>query len=342
MPAAASLTAMNPPRCGAEDYIQFLLATPKVCSATEAARVQPPRPDAPAHDAFTRLLRRLEPDPAALWEEVRPLVRRTGGVLVVDDTTLDKPHAHHMQLVSYQWSGRHGAVARGIGLVTLVWTDGDRVYPTDYRVYCKASDGKTKNDHLRDLLAEAHRRGFAPRCVLFDRWYSGTENLKAVRAPGWHFLAPVPGNRRLRLGGGPAERVDRLPIAAAGTVAWLPGFGEVKVFRVVARDGGTEHWITDDPGMGELERQALDELSWGIEEYHRGPKQHCGVERCQARYGPAQRNHIGLSIRAFVRLEWHRWSTGTSWFEAKIRVIRDAVRSYLEAPWYRLPQRATA
>ena len=263
-------------------------------------------------------------------------------MLVVDDTVLDKPHAHHMQLVSYQWSGRHGAVARGIGLVTLLWTDGDRLYPTDYRAYCKASDGRTKNDHCREMLAEARRRGFAPRCVLFDRWYSGLENLKAVRALGWRFLAPVAGNRLVRLGGGRPERVDRLAIAAGGTAAWLPGFGEVKVFRVVARDGGTEHWVTNDPSMGEPERQELDELSWSIEEYHRGLKQHCGAERCQARYARAQRNHIGLAVRAFVRLEWHRWATGISWFEAKMRVVRDAVRRYLEAPWYRLPERATA
>jgi putative transposase len=76
---------MNPPRATDQDYIEFLLATPRVATATEAARVQPNRPNAPAHDAFTR----LEPEPAVLWEEVRPLVRRTGGVLVFDDTVLD-------------------------------------------------------------------------------------------------------------------------------------------------------------------------------------------------------------------------------------------------------------
>jgi hypothetical protein len=54
---------MNAPRCTTEDYIQFLLATPKACSATEAARVQPDQPQKPAHDAFTRLLHRIEPDP---------------------------------------------------------------------------------------------------------------------------------------------------------------------------------------------------------------------------------------------------------------------------------------
>jgi hypothetical protein len=44
------------------DYINFLLATPRVVSATEAERVQPEGPRRAAHDAFTRMLHRLEPD----------------------------------------------------------------------------------------------------------------------------------------------------------------------------------------------------------------------------------------------------------------------------------------
>ena len=145
---------MNPPRCTAEDYIQFLLAAPGARSATEAARVQPDRPDAPAHDAYTRLLHRLEPDPEPLWQEVRPFVRPGDGLLVVDDTVLDKPFARHMGLVAYHWSGRHNRVARGIDLVTLLWTDGDALWPCDYRAVNPA-EKRTKNDLFRDLVRVA-------------------------------------------------------------------------------------------------------------------------------------------------------------------------------------------
>ncbi len=82
---------MNPPRATDLDYIDFLVGTPRQASACEAARVQPASPLAPAHDAFTRLLARLEPDPETLWREVRPHVRRGDSVLIVDDTVLDKP-----------------------------------------------------------------------------------------------------------------------------------------------------------------------------------------------------------------------------------------------------------
>ncbi len=76
-----------------QDYINFLVAAPKVCSATEAARVQPEPATAPAHDAFTRLLHRLEPDVDTLWSEAVGQVMRHEGMLVVDDATLDRSYA---------------------------------------------------------------------------------------------------------------------------------------------------------------------------------------------------------------------------------------------------------
>lgn len=339
---AVRFGGMNPARTTADDYIQFLIASPVVVSATEAARVQPVRPMAPAHDSFTRLLHRLEPDPDTLWAEVRPLIHRRGGVLVIDDSTLDKPRARHIGLVSHHWSGNHHAVVRGINLVTALWSDGDRVYPCDYRVYHKDGDQKTKNDHFADLLAAAHGRDFRPRAVLFDGWYASVENLKKVRDFGWIFVTRFKANRKVRIAHGEATGVAEQAIAAAGTVVWVPGFGEVKVFRVVAPDGDTTHWATNDLGMDEPTRLMFGELSWGIEEYHRGLKQYTGVERCHVRAARGQRNHIGCALRAFVRLEYHRFTTGVSWFEAKWAIIRHAVRRYLERPLYRLPGQTTA
>jgi putative transposase len=333
---------MNPARATDDDYIDFLIGSPAVVSATEAARVQPARPLAPAHDAFTRLLHRLEPDPDTLWAEVRPLIRPDDGVLVIDDSTLDKPRAKHIELVAHHWSGNHHAVVRGINLITAVWSDGDRLYPTNYRVYHKAGDGKTKNDHFADLLAAAHAHGFRPRAVLFDGWYASVDNLKRVRGFGWVFVTRFKGNRQVRMDHGAAAALESQPIAAAGTVVWLPGYGEVKVFWVVAPDGDMTHWATNDLGMGEAGRLVFGELSWSIEEYHRGLKQFTGVERCQVRAERGQRNHIGCAIRAFVRLEYHRFTTGVSWFEAKWSIVRQAVRRYLEQPLYRLPDPSTA
>ncbi|MBX3082892.1 MAG: transposase [Anaerolineae bacterium] len=69
------------------------------------------------------------------------------GLLVLDDSTLDKPYASQMALVSRHWSGKHHAVVQGINLISLVWTDGNACLPCDFRLYNKAQDGLDKNDH---------------------------------------------------------------------------------------------------------------------------------------------------------------------------------------------------
>lgn len=323
------------------DYIDFLIATPKVCSGTEAARVQPDQLDPPAHDAFTRMLTRLEPDPDTLWGEAAAQVRRSDGVLVVDDSTLDKPHARAIELVTRHWSGKHRAVVQGINLVSLLWTDGDRHVPCDYRIYDKA-DARTKNDHFADMIRAAYARKFAPRCVVFDGWYSSLENLKLIRNCGWIWLTRLKSNRLVNRDRQGTRALKDTTIATTGTEVWLPGYGLVKVFGIATPDGDTAYWATNDLSMTDLTRLQLAEFSWTIESYHRGIKQCTGIERCQCRTAKAQRNHIGLALRAFLRFEAHCFARGISWFEAKTAIIRDAVRAYLERPRIRFPKPLTA
>lgn len=77
------------------------------------------------------------------------------------------------------------------------------------------------------------------------------------------------------------------------------------------------------------------EYEWSIEKYHRGLKQCYGVGKCFARSARAQRNQW-IWIRAFLRLEIHWFNTGISWYESKLSIVRDAVRSYLAAPLFTL------
>jgi putative transposase len=326
---------MNPPRVKPEDYIDFLIATPKAASGTEAARVQPDKPKAPAHDAFTRLLHRLEPDAQTLWQEAQAQVDLRCGVLVLDDSVLDKPYARHIDLVGRHWSGKHRQVVQGIDLVSLLWTDGDRHVPCDYRIYHDAKQA-TKNDHFRAMLRTARERGFRPSCVLFDGWYSSLENLKLLRGQGWTWLTRLKANRLVNKDRQGKRPLSRTEVAAGGTEVWLQGYGLVKVFKIVAPDGDIAYWATSDLGMTDLTRLQYGEYSWAIENYHRGIKQCTEVERCQARSATAQRNHIGLALRAFLRLEFYGFTHGVSWLEAKTAIIRGAVRSYLAHPWIRL------
>jgi Transposase DDE domain len=326
---------MNPPKCDELDYINFLIAAQKVFSNTEAAKCHPAaNNDGPAHDAYTRLLHRCESDGAALWQEVKPCVALVGGILVVDDSTLDKFYARMIELVTRHWSGKHHRVVQGINLISLLWTDGEAHLPCDFRVYDKSHDHLSKNDHFQAMLTTAAKRGFQPRLVGFDSWYASLKNLKLVRTFEWHWLTQLKANRLVdpeRTGNRPIREVW---IPSHGLIVHLKGYGLIKVFKVAAPDGSIEYWATSDLTLT-LEQCADNALQmWRIEEYHRGLKQFCGIERAQHRSAKAQRNHIGLALRAFLRLEVHRLRTGVSWFEAKTAIVREAVRAYLAQPLY--------
>jgi hypothetical protein len=143
---------VNPPKCTRNDFINFLIATYQACSCTEASRCIPSEEGSIAHDSVRRLLERQPSHTEALYEEARPLIRPEEGVLVIDDSTLDKPYSHQMELVTRHWSGKHHRVVQGINLITTLWTDGAAIVPVDYRIYSPEKDGKTNNDHFRDML----------------------------------------------------------------------------------------------------------------------------------------------------------------------------------------------
>jgi hypothetical protein len=331
---------MNTPKCTEYDYINFLVAAQQVFSAVEASRSHPESERRPAHDAYTRLLQRLPPDSEALWVEVKGCIELLRGLLVIDDTTLDKPYASQMALVSRHWSGKHHEVVQGINLISLVWSDGDACFPCDYRLYNKAQDGLSKNDHFRSMLEAAKERGFQPSLVAFDSWYSSLENLKLVRDFGWEWLTRLKSNRQVSLQAGEQQAVSELSIPDSGLQVHLRGYGMVKVFRTVDPHGNADYWATNRLDMTDPQRQVLANRAWLVEVYHRALKQFTGIENGQFRLERSQRNHIGLALRAYLRLEYHRWHSRLSIFDSKLDILRLAVGFYLAHPKYCLPSTA--
>ena len=92
---------MNPAKCNDQDYIDFLIASQRAFTCTEAARCQPDDRQNVAHDSYNRLLERLPQNTEALWKESRALVDLKGGVLILEDTTIDKPYSEKMDYVTY-------------------------------------------------------------------------------------------------------------------------------------------------------------------------------------------------------------------------------------------------
>jgi hypothetical protein len=94
------------------------------------------------------------------------------GYVLFDDLVLDKRHRRRIELVRRQYSGNAHGVIAGIGLVTGVYVnpETDQFWLIDYRLFAPENDGKTKLDHVSDMLDQLLPRGISSRTVLMDSW----------------------------------------------------------------------------------------------------------------------------------------------------------------------------
>ena len=98
------------------------------------------------------------------------------GYVLFDDPVLDKHHSRRIELVRHQYSGNAHSVIAGIGLVKCVYVnpETDQFWLIDYLLFAP-DDGKTKLDHVADMLKQLAPRGIAYRTVLMDSWYATTK-----------------------------------------------------------------------------------------------------------------------------------------------------------------------
>lgn len=169
---------------------------------------------------------------------------------------------------------------RGINLITLLWTDGKKLVPTDYRrIYDKSFGGKTKNEHFRDMLHAARRRGDSSPtnyATIFDSWYTSLDNLRELGDMGWNWFARMKENRlvatttaaaattRRNLPLSDFKAISDIEIPTEGRVVVLKDYGPVKVFRITRKDGEVQYWATDDLKM-DSKRGGKSSSRWGGE-----------------------------------------------------------------------------
>lgn len=322
---------MNQPKCDKDLYAQFLIAAQANFTCTEFENVSPRI--GMAHDAATRMLYRERLTPRKLWDFTKQYIDLNNGCLILDDSVLDKQRSEYIEPARWQYSGAHHGTVKGIGMVNLLWAGGHNAHiPVDFRIYDPDADGKTKNDHFKEMLSLAEQRGFNPDFILFDSWYATLENLKHIDNSGWKWITRLPHNRIVSEKAHEQKHLDQLNIPAAGLIVHLRGYGMIKIFKTVSEEKSVEYLATNNLILSASAMERIYGKRWKIEEYHQGLKQQCGIAKCQARGGRAQRNHIWCAVYAFLMLELHRLRHGVTWKEAKLSIARGAIREYLFAP----------
>ena len=324
------------------DYCQYLLSTPLNYTLTHFAD----HSQRFSHDQINRYLASDRLTPRTLWEHVKTdLVEDSGGYLIFDDTVIDKRYAKEIALAKKQYSGNAGGIINGIGnLVTCVYVNPvlDRYWLIDYRIYDKHGDGKSKLDHVRDMLSVlVNSRKVAFSTVLMDSWYASKPLLLYIESLKKLYYCPLKSNRLVDASNGskPYQRIDTLQWTDAEQASGkrvklhkFPKDHKVKVFRV-ASSRRTDYVVTNDLSQSDVSvvRQVCD-VRWKIERFHREAKQLTGLEKCQCRLPRIVRNHIASAFLVWVYLMRKAYETGQTLYQVKHGMLSEYLCQQLKSP----------
>jgi len=319
-------------------YIEYLISTPVNYTCSHLAE----HLEGVSHDAITDYLQREKLTARGLWEVVQALVKDSEeAYLLVDDSVQNKQYSHKIELVKKQYSGAVHGLVRGIGVINLVHSDGEDFYPIDYRIYAPEADGKTKNDHFRDMLLRAKSdKQIKARTLLFDSWYASVDNLKLIVRLEMFFITTLKDNRLVSLsketGYIHLQEIEwtapRLHNGVAVKLKEVPF--KVQLFKVVATNGDIEWVITNHPEgtFTTSDIQNENAVRWQIEQLHRELKQLTGTEKCECRKARSQRNHLACCYLAWLSLKVKAQQWGKTLYAAQHDLLSDYLRAELRDP----------
>ena len=328
------------------DYCQYLLSTPINYTLTHFAD----HSETFSHDQINRYLAKDRLKPSHIWQEVKSdVVQTPDGYIIFDDTTLEKKHAEKIALAKHQYSGNARKVVNGIGVVTCVYVNPtlDRSGLIDYRIYDKQGDGKTKLDHVQDMLGVLGGvRKVAFSTVLMDSWYASKRLLLYIESLKKTYYCPMKSNRLVddSQGEKPYQRPDALAWAVSEETTGnqvvklhkFPKHHKVKVFRVVS-SRRTDYVVPNDLSQSDVSatRQACGSR-WKVEQFHREAKQLTGLEKCQCRLARIVRNHIGAAFLVWVHLMRQAYETGQTLYQVKRGMLSEYLRQQLKSPMLKI------
>jgi hypothetical protein len=323
------------------DYCQYLLSSQVNYTLTNLAE----HLESFSHDSINRYLKGEKLSPRLLWEQVQPLLELDPeAYLIFDDTVLDKRFGPKIEVARKQWSGNEKGVVRGMGVVSCVYVNPEtgHFWVIDYRVFDPETDGKSKLDHVREMLGSAEHREVPFATVLMDAWYATKEIMLLIDGMKKTFYCPLKSNRQVDDSGGerPYRRVDALDWSDGeleqGKRIKVKGFPKdykVKLFRVVVTSSRTEWIATNDLSRDSAhETQEVRGVRWKIEEFHREAKQLTGLEGCQCRTGRIQRNHVACALLVWSRLKHLAYQSGRTIYRIKRGLLHEYLVQQLKNP----------
>ncbi len=219
----------------------------------------------------------------------------------------------------------------------------DQFWLIDYRLYDPDGDGKTKLDHVREMLTHiVYQKALPFQAVLMDTWYATKDLMLFIESLTKIYYCPLKDNRQVDDSQGQQayRRVDALAwdqdALFQGKQIKIKGFPKhhkVQLFRVAVSTHRTDFVVTNDVAQTTTEAtQEACGFRWKIEQLHREGKQITGLERCQCRKARIQRNHIGCAFVVWIRLKELAMQTGRTVYQLKYGLLDEYLIAQLRNP----------
>jgi len=324
------------------NYCQYLLSSQINYTITNLAE----HLEHISHDAINYYLKREKLTPRLLWENVKDVIELdANSYIIFDDSILDKRYSKEIEMVRKQYSGNEHGIIKGIGVVSCVYVNPkvQRFWVIDYRIFNPDMDGKTKIDHVKDMLQNLVYQKLLPfDTVLMDTWYAVHSLMLYIDSLEKVYYCPLKNNRLVddTLGKEKYKRIDLLQWSEeeleCGKIIKIKGFPaqkKVKLFRVAVSTNRTDYVATNDLSQSSTNVvQKVCKIRWKIEEFHREIKQLTGIESCQCRKARLQRNHIACAMLVWIRLKNLAYQTGQTVYQIKHNLLSNYLIQQLKRP----------
>jgi Transposase DDE domain len=324
------------------DYCQYLLSSQINYTITNLAE----HLENISHDKINNYLKNEKLTPNLLWDNVKNLiVTDENAYIIFDDTVLDKRYSEEIEMVRRQYSGNEHGVVKGIGIVSCIYVNPktQQFWVVDYRIFNPESDGKTKIDHVQEMLKSLVYHRYMPfDTVLMDTWYAVKSLMLYIDILEKVYYCPLKTNRLVddTLGKEKYKNIELLEWSdeelKCGKIIKIKSFPankKVKLFRVTVSTDRTDYIATNDLSQSSTDVvQEVCKIRWKIEEFHREIKQLTGIESCQCRKERLQRNHISCAILVWLRLKNLAYKTGQTIYQIKHKLLSNYLIQQLKRP----------
>lgn len=329
------------------------MTLPTVSGQTTATGLERMLDGLVSHDRITRFLSKEDYTSRDLRQLVKPKVRQIesdeDGVIIFDDTILEKPHTDENEIVAWHRDHSKGRSVKGVGILNCLYHCQGYSIPISFEIIekdlywidekaekLKRKSSRTKNELLREMLMQCKVKY---KYVLADNWFAAKENLVAIKEKhGKEFIIGIKSNRLVALSleekkQGNFQRIDSLELEEGITYkVYLKGLPfEVALLRQVFtnKDGsqGMLYLIASETNASYDAITTIYQRRWKVEEYHKSLKQNTALGQSPTRTMRTQSNHFFAAIYSFFKLECLALADGVNQFALRAKLYLPALKA---------------